>query len=207
MRGLETDKVLYKQFKDGALTDLLEMIKNNSDKYYLGIRDEYVNIYYMGGNLLKISCTHQNQLRFDFDEKYLVNSGELIPQKNAPVKEWMNIIPKLELYVKKYQNGSNPRNKIKKEKIAQQAILLKNNSCSDSDYFITDMEYSTPGIGFGRFDYIAIHKGKGNCRHRLALIELKYGRSAFGTNLTKVNDTNRYGSGIVGHSHNFYKDK
>ncbi|KZL89481.1 hypothetical protein [Clostridium magnum] len=132
-----------------------------------------------------------------------MNSCDFIP-KNNDAKEWLAAIPKLKTYIDEYQNGGNAKGQVKNEKMSQQSILNNINSSIDSDYYITDMEYNCPGIGYGRFDYVAINKKKGKAgKYGLALIELKYRTSAFGTSREEKNGKTSYGSGIVGHALNF----
>lgn len=202
MRGLDINKRLFQALTQGELKDFIELIKNSKNELFLGIRNKYVNIYYKGGNLLKISPARKG-FNFKFDDKYLVNSCDFIP-KNNDAKEWLAAIPALKTYIDNYNNGGNPEGKVKNEKMSQQSLLNNINSSIDSDYYITDMEYSCPGIGYGRFDYIAINKRKGkNGKYGLALIELKYRVNAFGTHRKEKDGKKGYGSGIVGHALNF----
>lgn len=204
MRGLDSNKRLFQSLKNGELKGFLELVKNNKEKYFLGIRDEYVNIYYKGGNLLRISHGKKmGSFKLEFDKKYFGNSDELVPEEDN-INKWLQVIPKLETYIKRYQEGDNPKRQIKNEKMAQQKIINNINSSRISDYYIIDMEYSCPGIGYGRFDYVAIKKKKDSSeKYRLALIELKYGTSAFGTSLKNRVGQISYGCGIVGHAINF----
>ena len=216
VRGLDVENSrLYRQLYGGKLKSVLDKVKDNKLKYFLGIRDEYINVYYMGGSLLKISCNSRSFV-FEFDDKYFKSSNKQMPNKLKPrfsisdksaMENWLNALPELELCIEYFQNKTNPTHKEKSEKKAQQQILMNNNDYPESEYLITDMEYSTPGIGYGRFDFIAVKKEKdSNGKHRLALIELKYGESAFGTNVKRLNGlVDSYGSGIVGHAHNFYR--
>lgn len=204
MRGLDSNKRLFQSLKKGELKEILDLVKNNKEKYFLGIRDESVNIYYKGGSLLEISYGKEiEDLQLEFDKEYFKDSGEVLPEKND-IKKWLQVIPKLEIYMERHQEGDYPKGKIKNEKMAQQRIINNINSSKDSDYYIIDMEYSCPGIGYGRFDYVAIKKKKDSSqKYRLALIELKYRTSAFGTSLKNKGGEISYGSGIVGHAINF----
>ena len=59
--------------KSGLLKPVLDRVKKD-DTLMLGIRDGYFNIYYRGGNLLRIT---EKQLSFDlfFDKKYDLSEG------------------------------------------------------------------------------------------------------------------------------------
>jgi hypothetical protein len=207
MRGLDSNKPLFKSFNEGELSCFLEEMRSKTKDFFLGIRDEYINIYYMGGSILKISGfgNKTGKYKIEFNRKYIIDSDESIPKNgDEDIHKWKIAMPILKSYIKSYQCGNNPYKKKKKEKIAQQDILINNNFCPNSEYFITDMEYSSPGIGYGRFDYIAIKKGKdSNGKHRLALIELKSGIESFSTTTKNNKGHLSYGSGIVGHALNF----
>lgn len=197
MRGLNPSKPLFQSLQDGELKKLLDVVKNSED-YFLGIRDEYINIYFMGGSLLKISCTKTktSKIKFEFNPKYNIDSKKSIPNTYDRVDDWIESLSTLKELVKSFQEQKN-----KNEKMAQQNLLINNNKNIDSDYYFTDMEYSCPGIGYGRFDYVALTKKRNqNGKFQLALVELKYGTGAFKTSGYKYG---RYGSGIVGHAYNF----
>lgn len=209
MRGLDKNKELFKQLKQGELGKILEVIKENKSEYYLGIRDEYIDIYYMGGRILEIQCVNNNfKFEFDFEyipEKYKIEMKDLETKfsinNTAALSKWINTLPRIKYHIANLQLGQKDGEsaKVKSEKIAQQEILINNNFNSEADFFVTDMEYSIENINFGRFDYIAISKNVDNHgKHKLALIELKYDTRSFeGTEIYP------YGSGIVGHVCNF----
>ena len=53
MRGINDGFIC--DLKTGDLSYFLNQVKSNRDKLCLEIRDGYINIYYKGGNLLKIT--------------------------------------------------------------------------------------------------------------------------------------------------------
>ena len=69
-------------------------------------------------------------------------------------------------------------------------MFIENNSNPDSEWFCIDIEYAKTGQ-HGRFDIIAISKER---PHKVALIELKYGKHALGGD-----------SGIRAHIKDFYQ--
>ncbi len=60
--------------KTGKLKFFLEQVQQNRNELSLEIRNGYINIYYKGGNLLKIA-QKRNRYSFHFDEKYCLNKG------------------------------------------------------------------------------------------------------------------------------------
>lgn len=80
-----------------------------------------------------------------------------------------------------YSNNARGASKVSYlEKVAQQAIIIKNNLNKESNWYCVDMEYCSPGLGFGRFDIVAISKDKNpNNKYDVSLIELKYGTGSY----------------------------
>ncbi len=58
----------------GELAFFLNQVKNARDRLSLEIRDGYINIYYMGGSLLKIKQKRAGYT-FHFDAKYCKYKG------------------------------------------------------------------------------------------------------------------------------------
>ncbi len=59
----------------GCLSFFLEQVKKRSNELCLEIRNGYINIYYKGGNLLKIA-QKKNGYTFSFDARYCLNKGD-----------------------------------------------------------------------------------------------------------------------------------
>ena len=93
--------------------------------------------------------------------------------------------------IKKYSDK-----KTNEEKKAQAQLFIKNNMNKDSAWYCTDVEWcktkdkSHPDFN-ARFDIVAISK---RAPHRIAIIELKYGRDAVSGS-----------SGLMKHITDFYK--
>jgi hypothetical protein len=147
----------------------------------LEIRKNYVNIYYRGGNILKIE-ERGDSFNASFDRKYLVEDSTRVPKElptllaaSDDVKKWIDVMPflkhEMDLWFTKHP---------KKEREFQQLMLQENNFgklAKSTDYFICDIEYANPN---GRFDLIAVHwpsssvARKNNKSLGLAFIEMKY---------------------------------
>jgi len=180
MRGLSRTFISRLKSKSGFLQPVLNLIKLDST-LCLEIRKSYVNIYYRGGNILKIE-EKDDSFNAWFDRKYLDENTTRVP-KNLPfllvspedVKKWSDVIPFLKHEMDLWF-GAHPKN----EREFQQLMLWENNignSAKSTDYFICDIEYANLNR---RFDLIAVHwpssaaERKNNIGLGLAFIEMKY---------------------------------
>lgn len=186
-RKVREMRKLSKQFMDdllgGLLSRLLTIVKSD-DTLSLEIRDDYINLYYRGGNLYKIE-PKSNGYSFDFDTKYCNNSIQTkqnISFSNlATIDDYIEMIP----FIKREMDfwfHDHP----KTEREYQQTILRENNKSSisgDTDYFIADIEYANKENG-SRFDLVGVKwlstsvKRKDRSSPTLALMEFKYGDNA-----------------------------
>jgi len=163
--------------KHGILSPILDDVlsDNNLD---LEIRNEYVNIYYGGGNLLRIrQMKKAYRYNFFFDIRYVdIGSPMLTKIKELPekihsesdVSVWNEMIP----YIKKEMDRNFIKHS-KPEREFQQLVVRENNTGNTSkatDYSIFDIEYQR---GNTRFDLVGGRKLK-NDKFRLAIIEMKY---------------------------------
>ncbi|MCP8323311.1 MAG: hypothetical protein L6N96_03940 [Candidatus Methylarchaceae archaeon HK02M2] len=180
MRKLSPDFI--HELKLGDLNSILERVKDDNTLDFQ-IRDDYVNIYYRGGNLIKIEKlkSSSNKFMFSFDEKYARNTKLRLPEK-SDIKGWIEIIPQLKHMMDLYFTTLE-----KNEREFQQLVVRENNYTSISkstDYFIVDVEYDNR-LG-ARFDLIAIEwESKGTIRKltkgykpKLVFLEIKYGDGA-----------------------------
>lgn len=178
---------LLPSLKSGILEEILKNVQND-DTLCIEIRQDYINIYYRGGNILKIEETN-NEFKTHFAEKYL--SGvttvniKALPKKlqnQADVVKWINAIPSI-----KHEMDHWFYKHPKCEREFQQLVVWENN-CSPisncTDYFIIDIEYANREGA--RFDMVAIEwESDANKRKlykgylpKLACIEMKYGDNA-----------------------------
>ncbi|HZK54138.1 MAG TPA: hypothetical protein VFC84_08105, partial [Desulfosporosinus sp.] len=169
--ALENDKGL-------GLDRILKLVKRDST-LCLEIRKDYINIYYRGGNLMKIS-EDRGRFAAHFDAKYITDNllKKLPPSvlsTDEDVTEWLVAIPLLKHEMDLWF-GQNPKN----EREFQQLMVRENNfkgAGKGTDYFICDIEYT---FSMGRFDLIAAYwpssgaERKNNINVGLAIIEMKY---------------------------------
>ncbi|MBP8031158.1 MAG: hypothetical protein KAY70_01455 [Acetobacterium sp.] len=179
-----SDKFI-KDLQQGVLKNLLEEVKMD-DNLCLAIRENYINIYYRGGNLFKIASQGNGyKIFFDinyFNHKQTVQSNFATNfNKNGTIEEYIQSIPllKREMDLYFYEN-----NKLERE--YQQIVLRENNNSSisnDTDYYIADIESSNTDNG-SRFDLIGIKWASTGPARRtakdisLVLMEMKYGDGA-----------------------------
>lgn len=190
-RGLSDDFI--EDLKSGKLKPILDLIKKD-DTLCLQIRKEYINIYYRGGNILKlerksnsyISSFNINYLKPNEDERKIRIIRQLPSHFNniEAAEKWVENIPLLKQIMDEYFSAHS-----KSEREFQQLVARENNYSivsNDTDYFITDIEYTHHDSRESRFDLVGINwkstsqdrKSKSDCR--IVLIEMKYGDGAIG---------------------------
>lgn len=184
-------KQLSKRFYDDLMSDngllhpILERVKQDHS-LMLAIRGKYINIYYRGGNILKVEEQGKDSYLSSFDDQYN-KSERVIPALPAVIKSqddakaWVVIIPHLKEIMDIYFSSKN-----KNEREFQQLVARENNCSSisyESEYFISDIEYADSSLG-ARFDMLAIRwpasKRKSGSNCQAAMIEMKYGDDALG---------------------------
>ncbi len=178
------DEQWMHDLQHGPLRLLLQAVRRD-DTLALSIRDNYINIYYRGGNLLKVARPGaQYACTFDFDYcRHLdcESRYEAALRKNSTPEDWLATLPlaKAEMDLWFYEHP-------KPEREFQQLIFRENNRgaiAAGTDYFIADMEYADSG-NRSRFDLLGIRypadgkKARRNRRARLAVMEFKYGDGA-----------------------------
>ena len=165
---------------NGFLHPILERVKKDHT-LMLAIRKNYINIYYRGGNLLKIE-EQSNQLYLPFFNKRYDKSGNKIPilpgniKSHKETSEWVEAFSILKEIIDLHLSNNS-----KAEREFQQLIARENNFSTisnESEYFISDIEFSDTELS-ARFDMLAIQwlatqrKSGKNCR--AVFIEVKYG--------------------------------
>ncbi|MBQ9656424.1 MAG: hypothetical protein IJV38_10460 [Prevotella sp.] len=185
MRGISfTDK-----FKDSCLYK--DLYLNHRDELFLAIRNNYLNIYYNCINIAKVSYTQKGQIRCEINQFYLTGVS------NSPILSLCSEQEIFEQLVSNYDTIKKFSNrKTNEEKKSQALLFIKNNRNKESKWYCTDVEWCNlkddEHQDFNaRFDIIAVSK---ETPHRIAIIELKYGRDAVSGS-----------SGLMKHITDFYK--
>jgi len=198
-RGIH-HKGFLESLKNGNLKQMLIVINNDND-FDVQIRNNYLNIYYNGGNIAKVNS--ENSIQFDMFYFYLdmKNNPTKVIKKDVEVVR--NLKSKRDLLISKFKER-NYKGYFTDAKEIMDKWLMKNpkpermeqhklstdNQYNQSDYTIIDLEYrvSTKSdfactyIPKGKdkpkkpqFDIIAINK-----HGKLCVIELKKGTGALG---------------------------
>ncbi len=182
--------------KAGLLAPILKRVKDDGT-LMLAIREDYINIYYRGGNILRLTeLKPGNAYNPFFDPKYNKTNKQLpnLPPRIQCQKDIDDCVSALP-FLKEVMDLSFNKNG-KPEKEFQQLVAKENNNSSisnETEYFISDIEFSETEIG-ARFDMLGIRwpattssrsSGQG-CRP--AFIEMKYGDNAL-----------KNGSGLISH--------
>ncbi len=184
-------------------SEIIKLYERHKRELFLGIRNNYVNLYYNGASICKIEYQPKKKtLMFTTHSEYLegiVQKNEINSKKYVVKNDASHIINNykaiLTIIDKNYSSSEG-----KAEKTAQQKLIKNSNLNCKAEWFCIDMEYirqreNKQEDSFGRFDIIAIKKEQ---PHTIALIELKVGSNVIGGN-----------SGIAKHleDYNEYFDK
>lgn len=191
IRGLSEKFLVH--LSEGKLSGILDRVKKDQT-LDMEIRYNYVNIYYRGGNLLRITEHKKAEYEFFFDEKYLTEEyRKRLPELSkrivydsesalSLIAEWIENIDLMKNAMDIWF-GLHP----KEERDFQQKVIYDNNDSSvagGTDYFVLDIEYDNHEGA--RFDLIAmeweskpnIRKLSNNYHPKLTIIEMKYGDSS-----------------------------
>jgi len=170
-------------FPDGSLSPVLTRVKRDHT-LMLALRDNYINIYYRGGNILHLTERQPGSYQASFDPQYntfrqdIPTSPAIITSRDDADK-WIASFPHRKNMMDGYFSTHG-----KTEREFQQLVARENNNSpisNESEYFISDIEVTDPGHG-ARFDMMAIRwlstQRKSGNRCTAALIEMKYGDGA-----------------------------
>ncbi len=176
----ELSDTFIDDLKSGILKEILEYI-HKDNTLDLEIRAGYVNIYYRGGNILRIREVAKNKYEFEFDPNYFSSSNNHLKDFKAN-KDCDLFFPKMKQAMDFYFSKHR-----KEEREYQQLVVRENNYSSianGTDYFIIDIEYDNHAKG--RFDLVAVewlskasHRKLSKSKEpKLVVIEMKYGDKA-----------------------------
>ena len=168
-----------KDLNGGILKDCLNYVQRNKE-LILEIRKKYINIYYKGGNVFRISPARQGY-RFFWDTEYLNKIEEKVEFDKERWKKLRNVMDRKSCMdcvetIPKILNIMNIyfKNKPKREKFIQQEVVKTKLL---SGYILTDFEYQKGNRA--RFDLMGV-KCHGS-KPILSYIELKEGYKSLRT--------------------------
>ena len=149
-RGLHSSDWTESLGKDGKLYGLIEIVRHDKD-LVLEIRDDYFNIYYKGGNMLKVMS--ENSFQFDYnyykgipelasDDKKEERKGkrkELL-ESLKKTRDYKGFVCQMKTIMFNYWDWlEKVKNRSLDEKNVQHELCIKNTE--ESDYTIIDLEY------------------------------------------------------------------
>ena len=204
-RGLHSEKWATAFGKEGKLGGLIEMVKND-DELVLQIREDYFNVYYKGGNMLKVSS--ENSFLFDYNyfkceisldtqeqRKKRIDKRRSILESLKNTRDYKTFIDEMKKLMDKYWIWlSNEKHRSLHEKDTQHALCISNTE--STDYTIIDLEFQVSTRKDCTFHYepssLPRHPGIYVCEksprfdiiavrnsdRRLCVIELKNGLDA-----------------------------
>jgi len=170
--------------KKGKLSQVLELVQSDPT-LDLNIRNNYINIYYRGGNILKVARKSPGIYAFTFDKKYHITPGAkqiTTIMSYTRSNDWIQYFPfakqTMDFYFVKHP---------KEERENAQLVVRENNYSKISngtDYFIIDYEYDNRHKA--RFDLVAAEwpsisekrRNPQKYKPRLVVMEMKYGDTA-----------------------------
>ena len=148
----ELSENFIQTLKGGFLYPLLSLVTGDKD-LDLQIRAGYLNIYYKGNSLLKLTETLGNRFRVDIDPKF--TGGERIPDLIDPesTAAFIARVPLIKERIVEFGKNSL-------ETEYEQLIIRANNRerRNNSEYFIVDRQYT---VGRERFDLLGIKWARG----------------------------------------------
>jgi len=127
----------------GELSVFRKAVFENRDKLALEIRDGYINIYYKGGNLLKITFHRKKGYEFSFDPRYCLNKpdssayDEICALDPYSVTAYADHLPRF-LYEMDTWFAAHP----KAERDFQHRLLVSNPEIIDIEYVDQNIQYS-----------------------------------------------------------------
>ena len=204
-RGLHSDKWDNAFGEDGKLGGLIEMVKKD-DELVLQIREDYFNVYYKGGNMLKVSS--ENSFQFDYNYYKCEIDLDTQEQRNKRIdkrrsvleslkntRDYKTFIDEMKKLMDKYWIWLyNEKHRSLHEKDTQHALCISNTE--STDYTIIDLEFQVSTRKDCTYHYepssLPRHPGIYVCEksprfdiiavrnsdHRLCVIELKNGLDA-----------------------------
>jgi hypothetical protein len=188
---------------------LIEIIKNSNGELDIAIRANYLNIYYKGNSLAKISFKEPDKYKVEIHKKFFkctsADASEFY-EKATKSKSYMALIlskekPPRRFFQKKHINQFCSR--IKKvnygEEIVFEQALITDNLERD-DLIIIDRQISDKGLERKRMDLLALKQVEAN-QYCFLVIEVK-----LGNNPELKRDVSKQLDGYIKHIEKYFSD-
>lgn len=190
VRGLNLEE-LSREMQQ--LVNRLADIVRSDNELDLQIRDGYLNVYYLGGSLWKVTGLRSKQVRFEFDSKYFSRKDKSerdknwLPKPTDGTEAWLESLPKQKQTMQEWFKENE-----KAEREMQHNLSVNHRKVRITDLILIDIEYAAWLHGdkdhkgakdsrrLCRFDMVAVERKtirKGEPL-KLLLIEFKQGNGA-----------------------------
>jgi len=179
------DEDFMGDLRSGILVALRHRVAND-DTLMLGLRNSYINLYYRGGSVLKLTRGSSGAYTPFFDVKYGQSAPALVaglPRKitnSSECGEWVAALPALKEIMNEFL-----ANRPKAEREFQQLVVWENNRsavANGSEYFVSDIEF-TNETRDARIDMLALKwraaDRRSGTRCAPVVIEMKWGDDAY----------------------------
>ncbi len=164
--------------QEGFLVNLLEAVREDQD-LDLQIRDNYLNIYFKGNSLLKLTEVDAACYKTEIHSKFLEGLSISDLTDNTTTTTFLSNIPRLKENIIKYGKASL-------EVEYEQLIIRANNTefKNTSEYFIVDRQYT---IDRYRFDLIGFYwNGRKRRKGQTVIPTLMEVKFALNTDISSV---------------------
>ncbi|MCR5108009.1 MAG: hypothetical protein K6B28_07570 [Lachnospiraceae bacterium] len=194
----------FKNMNKGGndFSKIRELLSDNGKRFFLGVREDYLSIYYMGMSIATVKALKTGGCSYSLSYYYLkgVKDENGNSKYDNKMKGYYSIPSEVfwqrEIFdrilknVEEHVLGFGREGHTYLEKACQQWIINTNNNDPGSKWYYADMEYIYKEDGeksdhpFGRADLIAISK-EPDCNgiFQLAFVELKVGTGAYGISI------------------------
>lgn len=178
----------------GKYGELVKRVRRDKD-LDLEFRGNYINIYYQGHSIQKLT---QNGI-IEIDKAFTENGLHKLPEKIPDVDSYINLLPCLKDNISCHSKENEEGKRISKnnrELEFEQLLIRANNreSRNNSEYIIIDRQYVVrSGNKTDKWDLIALRypSNKRPPKGYLSIIEVKYGSNLVISDIVK--QVERYG--------------
>lgn len=185
--------------KSGFLSDITNSVKRDPD-LNLEVRDAYINVYYKGNSLLKLTETGSSLYKAEIDDKFLEGINVPLEFTEGMITQFLSAIPLLKQNIVKYGQ--------KELEIEYEQMIIRANNYehrNNTEYFIVDRQYT---VNDGRFDLTGIFWDRNSRRQNqevpVCLMEVKF---ALNSDIKEVhNQIARYYESIRLHAADFAEE-
>ena len=185
---------------------LFQHVNESKGEYEIGIRDEYINIYYKGNSLSKIE-PHKNGYKITINSKFFDGTNADNPKFYSHIEKKDNVTLEIEpsqlksFFQKKHLKEFSSR--IKKVKFSEELIFeqtLITDNLSNNNVIFIDRQVTDRELERRRLDLLALRNIESN-KYKFLITEVK-----LGNNEELENDVANQIDHYVNHIENHFED-